>query len=191
MNKRIEFLKKKIEKYQEEINKLVEEEKLMSEIEEMKRKIISAKITNKEKKKTYKELKIEEVLKELEKTTYKKTKSEEGKTYYVTTNGDIFTETKRLKKNIINGYEYVSIDGKYKLVHRFMWSTFYGKIPKGMEIDHIDTDRLNNNINNLRLVTPKENRNNPTTIEKYKQANKNKGAVRIRNEKKLSVNLEF
>ncbi len=56
-----------------------------------------------------------------------------------------------------------------------------------MEIDHIDCDRLNNAIDNLRVVTSSENKRNPLTIEHYKEANKNKGFVRLRNEKKLMV----
>lgn len=34
---------------------------------------------------------------------------------------------------------------------------------EGAEIDHIDTDRLNNRPSNLRWVTRKENANNPLT----------------------------
>lgn len=34
---------------------------------------------------------------------------------------------------------------------------------EGAEIDHIDTDRLNNHPSNLRWVTSKENHNNPLT----------------------------
>lgn len=33
----------------------------------------------------------------------------------------------------------------------------YGIIPKNKEIDHIDVNKLNNNIKNLQLSTPKEN----------------------------------
>lgn len=84
------------------------------------------------------------------------------------------------------GYDYVSIGGKAKLLHRLMWESFNGEIPDGMEIDHINTIRTDNRLDNLRLATPKENRNNPQTIERYKVANKNKGAVRIRNEKNVS-----
>ena len=53
-------------------------------------------------------------------------------------------------------------------VHRLVYMTFIGEIPEGMQIDHIDGDASNNNLNNLRCVTPKENSNNPNTIWKLK-----------------------
>lgn len=46
--------------------------------------------------------------------------------------------------------------------HRLIWELLNGTIPKGLQIDHIDHDGLNNSIGNLRLVTAKENsRNKP------------------------------
>lgn len=44
-------------------------------------------------------------------------------------------------------------------VHRLMWKTYMGEIPKGFEIDHIDTNPHNNHIDNLRLITRRENVN--------------------------------
>lgn len=72
------------------------------------------------------------------------------------------------------GYLYVSINGKHTLKHRFIWSAFYGEIPEGMQIDHINTVRDDNRLENLRLVTDKQNKNNPKTIEHYKVSNKGK-----------------
>ena len=43
------------------------------------------------------------------------------------------------------------------LAHNVIWNLHYGKIPKGLFVDHKDTDSLNNNISNLRLVTHREN----------------------------------
>lgn len=40
----------------------------------------------------------------------------------------------------------------------------------GAEIDHIDTNRLNNHPSNLRWVTPKENSNNPLTKQHMSEA---------------------
>lgn len=51
--------------------------------------------------------------------------------------------------------------GKYKeYVHRLVWQLFNGKIIGKMSIDHIDGNTSNNKIENLRLVTHKENMRN-------------------------------
>ena len=56
----------------------------------------------------------------------------------------------------------------YRL-HRLVYRTFIGNIPEGMVIDHIDGNTSNNNVCNLRCVTPSENCQNPNTIcKKYK-----------------------
>jgi hypothetical protein len=41
--------------------------------------------------------------------------------------------------------------------HRIIYETLVGEIPKGYEIDHINGDRHDNNINNLRIVTHSQN----------------------------------
>jgi hypothetical protein len=38
-----------------------------------------------------------------------------------------------------------------------MWETFVGEIPKGQEIHHKDHNKLNNSLDNLELVTHREN----------------------------------
>lgn len=48
-------------------------------------------------------------------------------------------------------------------IHRLVYETFKGRIPDGMEIDHFDTNKENNSLDNLRLCTHKENMNNPKT----------------------------
>ena len=45
-------------------------------------------------------------------------------------------------------------------VHRIVYETFKGEIPIGYEIDHIDTIKSNNHIDNLRMCTHRENNNN-------------------------------
>ena len=42
-------------------------------------------------------------------------------------------------------------------MHREIWEHHYGSIPKGMEIDHINGDRLDNQLHNLRLCTRSQN----------------------------------
>ena len=42
-------------------------------------------------------------------------------------------------------------------IHRFEWECVRGVIPEGFVIDHIDSDRMNNKIKNLQLLTLAEN----------------------------------
>lgn len=60
-----------------------------------------------------------------------------------------------------HGYRHISIDGKRYLAHRLAWFYFHGSWPK--EIDHIDRDRSNNKLANLRLATRSQNSMNKGT----------------------------
>ena len=42
-------------------------------------------------------------------------------------------------------------------VHRLILEAFVGPCPKDMECRHLDGNKLNNKLNNLKLGTPKEN----------------------------------
>lgn len=71
---------------------------------------------------------------------------------------------KLLKPGIaIGGYLQVKLckDGKPTIftVHRLVWEAFHGKIPEGMQVNHIDEDKTNNSLDNLNLMTPKQNVN--------------------------------
>ncbi len=46
------------------------------------------------------------------------------------------------------------------LVHRVIWEMHNGPIPEGMQVDHIWHDKLDNRIENLRLVTVLDNHRN-------------------------------
>lgn len=54
-----------------------------------------------------------------------------------------------------NRYKTVFICGKRYYTHRLIFMMFHGYMPK--EIDHIDRNKLNNKIENLRSVTKAEN----------------------------------
>lgn len=74
-------------------------------------------------------------------------------------------ETRTLKKyKCGKGYK----NGKQKSfrVSRLVWSAFNGPIPDGMQINHIDEDTFNDNLENLNIMTPKENNNWGTRIER-------------------------
>ena len=62
--------------------------------------------------------------------------------------------------------------GKSKLykVHRLVWEAFKGPIPDGLQINHIDEDKTNNKLENLELVTPKENCNYGTRNERVSKS---------------------
>ena len=56
-----------------------------------------------------------------------------------------------------HGYLATTVAGKKYLVHRLIWTYFFGAIPKGFQVDHINRDREDNTIENLRVVTHQEN----------------------------------
>jgi len=55
------------------------------------------------------------------------------------------------------GYRLLHIDGVYYLEHRIAWLLCNGPIPEGFSVDHIDSNKANNAIGNLRLATECEN----------------------------------
>ena len=57
------------------------------------------------------------------------------------------------------GYMVVGIDGKSHRAHRLAWLYCYGELPSD-DIDHINHDKLDNRISNLRVVTNSENHRN-------------------------------
>lgn len=56
------------------------------------------------------------------------------------------------------GYLQVSVGKRNELAHRVVFEVCSGtEIPDDLELDHIDTDRTNNALSNLRIVTRHEN----------------------------------
>jgi len=64
-----------------------------------------------------------------------------------------------------NGYYRVSIDYKRYYLHRLAWLYEYGHFPKN-KIDHIDGNKLNNALSNLRDVTDRQNSQN---LQKHRE----------------------
>jgi hypothetical protein len=62
------------------------------------------------------------------------------------------------------GYIRLNIEGKKILAHRLAWAYVYGSFPKG-HIDHVDRNKSNNSISNLREVSKKENAQNRGNIK--------------------------
>ena len=81
------------------------------------------------------------------------------------------------------GYIRISIDGVYYQSHRLIWMYVYGKDPIDLVIDHINGNRSDNRIKNLRIVTNQKNLFNQT---KAKGCHWNKGAQKF--EAQIMVN---
>lgn len=66
------------------------------------------------------------------------------------------------------------------MIHRLMAETFLPNPDNLPEIDHIDGNALNNNLDNLRWVTKKENQNNPISRERRYKAIIDKQGIPIK-----------
>ena len=89
------------------------------------------------------------------------------------------------------GYKLVKINKKHFLRHRVIYQLHNPEWdihnePYKNQIDHIDIDKLNNNINNLRLVSNNQNQFNKNCKGYYwdKNANKWKAQIGINGESK-------
>lgn len=75
------------------------------------------------------------------------------------------TRKEKIKKTYSNNQSYTRVhlskNGKEKsyLVHRLVYEAFYGKIPFWMQVNHINERKNDNRLENLNLMTPKQNTN--------------------------------
>ena len=84
------------------------------------------------------------------------------KDYEVSNKGNVRRKDKIIKCSILScGYKYFQLVKNYKrtnyLVHILVAKCFIGERPQGLVIDHIDRNKLNNNVENLRYITQQLN----------------------------------
>lgn len=58
------------------------------------------------------------------------------------------------------GYLITSVDGHLYYVHRVLFALYHQTDPRDMEVDHIDGDKLDNRVANLRAATRAQNGQN-------------------------------
>lgn len=74
-----------------------------------------------------------------------------------------------------NGYRHTRVGNSMVPSHRIIWEMFNGVLPKGLVIDHINRNKLDNRLCNLRAVTQAENTRNRSGVKGFtwsKQRNK-------------------
>jgi hypothetical protein len=82
-------------------------------------------------------------------------------------NGNAVIAGSRAGSKTTRGYRAVFINGKKYAEHRLVWLLISGEWPD-LEIDHIDRNKTNNKIENLRLATRQQNtRNNSLRKRKF------------------------
>ena len=73
-----------------------------------------------------------------------------------------------------DGYYRFQLDGKTWKAHRVVWCLYYGDVGPGLVVDHLDRNKANNRIENLKLKTQSGNcLNKQKKLAKY--ARKRKG----------------
>ena len=92
--------------------------------------------------------------------------------YLIYPDGQVYTKPRErvkagfLKYNINNGYKYVILcnDGKQKTykIHRLVAEHYITNYENKSFVDHINRDRLDNRVENLRWATKSENERNRT-----------------------------
>jgi hypothetical protein len=105
--------------------------------------------------------------------------------YEISNEGDVRNKkTQKILKYCIDnsGYKYVGLGSKirHQKIHRLVAQTFIINTNNELQVDHIDRNKLNNNVNNLRWVTCQQNSWNSKlvidakNIREWKLKNNNK-----------------
>lgn len=109
------------------------------------------------------------------------------KNYYYK-EGNLFktSTNQKIGHKSTSGYIMAMIRGHGKGLHRWIYMYHYGDIPDDMVIDHIDNNRLNNKIENLRCASFKTNSiNTKKKFKPVKHSNANGWIVRVQRDDRI------
>jgi len=104
------------------------------------------------------------------------------------------TKTNRLSRTYVKRktYNWVRLNSIkdnihiHASLHRIVYESFYGKIKEGNEVDHINSNSLDDRLENLREVTKIENRNNPNSLIKM-EINRQNALKKIGGKARISI----
>lgn len=110
--------------------------------------------------------------------------------YWISERGDIFSvKTMKILKPFLSGnYLSFNIGGKIKTVHRLVAENFIWNPDSKKQVDHIDSDKRNNNRSNLRWVTASENKLKSFRIEGHKKRNR---PIAFTNDREILIYLSY
>lgn len=72
-------------------------------------------------------------------------------------NSKTLRELRTIKRGVRGGYESIKIKNRHYLIHRLVAESFLKKVDGKQLVDHIDRNKFNNNLSNLRWVDRAEN----------------------------------
>lgn len=78
-------------------------------------------------------------------------------------------------------YRKLKFNKKLYPISRVIWEIHKGKIPDGMYVDHINSNRLDNRIENLQLLTPAKNTQRKKVNQGYVKINDRYRVIRTFN----------
>lgn len=107
---------------------------------------------------------------------------------YLYRDGDLYNHSGKKLGWVDGNYKKMKIKGKDYRVHRIIYAMHHGYFPK--DIDHIDTNKLNNRIENLRDC-PSRSHNAANTHKQKNNTSGYKGVTKHKNKDKWQASLFY